>query len=173
MEITTEWKCLYEVHNRLEFQSDGHSIPALRYKDAEGNPTNRERKWGNEVHALTLLGPDGNPVTVRDVNTGKEYSLCRALSDTLVDADRMMSELIASTFFAQKKALDVVAFTAEQLRKCSDERTQLMNWMLSHGKAEDLEQAIGIRAAAVEDFKRQSLSPQLRADVEAKLGGGL
>jgi len=130
------FKVQYEIHDRKKFQTEGHTIPALREEDAEGNPTRKERPWGDEVHALTLIGPDGEPAKLEG------QSVCRVLSDSLADAERMFKRVLVRTFWSNLQALRNISFQAQQLEQSVRERTNLKNWMLSNGHRDAVEDIV-------------------------------
>jgi hypothetical protein len=169
-QISVDFEVEYQVDPRDKFQREGHFVPALRERDAEGNSTPQPRTWGPEVHALTLLTPGGDVARVKDSATGKEQSLSRALSDSLEDAERILAEQIRDQFWAAQRALAIVGFNANQARKVKDERDRMAAWMLEHHPAE-FARVLGIAEAAVAEYQAQEKSPELRAYVEAILDG--
>lgn len=131
------FKVKYEIHDRKKFQSEGHFVPALREEDAEGNPTRKPREWsGNEVHCLTLVNADGEPAKFEG------QSVCRVLSDSLADAERLFRRTFEETFWSNLKALENISFQGQQLVKSCKERTDLMNWMLSNGHRKEAEEIL-------------------------------
>ncbi len=159
---------LYEVHQLKKFQAEHHFVPAIRERDAEGNPTMKPRKWrGGSVHALTLLDGAG-----QEPHKTKSQSTARALSDSREDAEKIFAEQIRLGFYAQLRALEQVEFQADQARRTKDERDRMAAWMAQHHPKE-LADILGIGQAAVEEYKRSQADPTLKASVDAMLNGGI
>lgn len=170
--FSVPFEVLHETHDKETFQREGHWVPALRERDANGLLTPKEREWkGATVHAMTLLGSDGKPVMFADPSTSKNDSMCRVVSDSLEDAERLMEDCIRDAFFANKRSLEVLGDTFQQLRKASEERTNLMNWMLSNGHRDDVANVLGIATAAIEDFQRANADPKIKKAVEMMKNG--
>jgi len=164
--IPVAFPALYEAHPIKEFQAEGHFVPAIRERDAEGNSTMKPRKWkGATVHCLTLLD-----ASARDPHKTKSQSTARALSDSRDDAEKIFSEQIRNGFYAQLRALEQVEFQADQARRVKDERDRMAAWMAHHHPRE-LADILGVGEAAVEEYKRSQRDPVLKASVDAMLKG--
>ena len=142
-EVPVKFEVQYEVHDKKKFQAEGHFVPAVRERDAHGEPTMQPRKWkGTQVHALTLSGPNG-------------CQTLRALSDSREESERILGEQIRRNFWGTQKAIQIVEFNAEQARRVKDERDRLVAYMLSKGLLTELSEALGIAEAAIEEFRKQ------------------
>jgi len=170
IKCTVPFQVLYELHPLKAFQEAGHFVPALRERTATGQQTRQPRKWkGKMAHCLTLLDPHtGEPARLAGSKGGMDESevcIARVISDSLEDAERLFADTMAETFFGQKRALEIVSFNAEQLRKSADERTQLLNALLSNGgralAEEALQKAVEVRMA--EDAKLQEAIKQCKS----------
>lgn len=172
-EIPVKFPVLYEVHPLKEFQAEGHFVPAIRERDAQGNPTMQPRKWkGTQVHALSLIDPEtGTPARITDPQTGKDQAVARALSDSREDAERILSDQIRNAVLAASRSTAIANFAMEQARRVKDERDRLVNYMLANGQ--NLGAALGIAEAAVEEFKRQEADPALKSKVNELLQRGI
>lgn len=171
--IPVYFDVLHEVHDRRQFQSEGHFVPGLRERDAEGNLTLLPRKWeGSKVHALTLMTEGGKQV-FRIVNpyTNEPQSAFRALSDSREDAEILLRDQIRQGFWAAQSALQIASFNADQARRTKDERDRLVAGLLQRGMGKDLSEILGIGEAAVAEFQRQEASADLKAKVEDLLRG--
>ncbi len=166
---TVPFPVLYETHDLKTFQAEGHFVPAIRLRDAEGNATRLPRAWkGAVVHALTLL----DPITQTPHRT-QGQSTARALSDSREDAERIFADQIREGFYGTLRALDVTAFNADQARRVKDERDRLVAWMVRNQEPRVLAEVLGIAESAVEEYKRAENDPALKAKVDAMLTGGL
>ncbi len=151
----------HEVHDKKQFQEEGHFVPALRELDAEGNFTRAPREWkGGNVHALTLKSPDGT-------------QRLRALSDSHADAARMLGNQIRETLEALYRERELVSFNADQARKTKDERDRLVQLLLSRGMQKELSETLGIGEAAVVEFQRREAELKESGEVENLLRGAM
>lgn len=165
---------LYEVNGVKEFQAEGHFVPALRSRDAEGKQTMQPRKWkGANVHALTLLDASGQVLRTKNPTTGELQSTARALSDSREEAELIIADQIREGFYGQTRALAIIEFSAEQARRVKDERDRLVGWMIAHAPPAELAKALGIAEAAVEEYKHSITDPNLKSSVDRMLEGGL
>jgi hypothetical protein len=164
----------YEVHDVVAFRKAGHqSIPALRYRDAEGNRTSTERKWvGKQAHVLTLLTPLGQIATIPDVKN-KERPVAYAISDSRADAECEFREQVTAIFFNSQTALQLAGINADQARKTKEERDKLLLWMQRFAKPEDIANVLGIAEAAVAEYQRQMADPALPGKVDELLRGAV
>ena len=153
---------LYESHTLKAFQEAGHFVPALRERTATGQQTRQPRKWkGKLAHCLTLLDPvTKEPAKLAGSKGGMDESevcIARVISDSLADAERLFADVMLETFYGQKRALEIVSFNAEQLRKSADERTQLLNALLNNGMRPQAEEAL---AMAVDVRRKEDIKLQ-------------
>jgi hypothetical protein len=172
-EVLVRFEVEHKVHPLKKFQAEGHFVPAIRERDADGNETPQPRKWkGAQVHALSLIDPEtGEPARVVDPNTGKDQALARALSDSRQDAEKILGGQIRNQFWASRRALAIMGFNSDQARRVKDERDRMAAWMLEH-HPQEFSRVLGIAEAAVEAFKAEEKSPALKAGLHKILQGG-
>lgn len=158
--IPVQFEVEYEIHPLKQFQADGHFVPAIRERDAQGNETRQPRKWkGSQVHALTMFCP----------STGKQ--ILRALSDSREDAERILAASVEGMFWGVQSALANRTFNADQARRVKDERDRMAAWMLEHHPTE-FARVLGIAEAAVAEYQAQEKSPALKKRIAEMLNGG-
>lgn len=176
--LSVRFHVQHQIENLQEFQAGGHSVPAQRRRDAEGNLTQQPRDWqGSEVHAFSLCYPTEphQVATLENPFTGKTETFCRVVADTADEAAMLMFDAVRSTVFTLKHQAELATFHAEQLRKSTDQRTRLMNWMISHGHGAELSEALGetgVKEALAEVLNAES-DPVMRKTVETLLRGGM
>lgn len=159
--IPVLFECKYEIHPLKKFQDEGHFVPAIRERDANGNETRQPRKWkGSQVHALTLFDSEGAQVL-------------RALSDSREDAGRILGDQIRMNFWGLIRALKIAGLNTDQARKVKDERDRLTAWMLQHAPPAEFAKVLGIAEAAVAEYQAQEKSPELRGKIDSMLNGGI
>lgn len=149
--IPVQFEVEYEISPLKKFQADGHFVPAMRARDAEENLTMQPRPWkGAHLHALNLFNAAG-------------VQVCRSVADSREECERLLSAQIREQFFSTTRALEIVAFNADQARRVKDERDRLVAYIIATGRPEDLAKALGIAEAAVAEFVAKEAELQAEA----------
>lgn len=118
--VSVPFEVELEIHNRSEFQKEGHFVCGL--KDWPNNPT-IERPWrGDLLYLYTFLNPHGWSRKTQDIdgNISETPFLFRAMSDSPEDAARILSDAIRSYIvecFMLQQSSRAADENAAQLRK--------------------------------------------------------
>lgn len=120
--VTVFFEAEHEVHAKKKFQDDGHFVPAMRKRDANGQPTMKERPWkSREVHALNLFA-----FTMENGQRVKQEQVARSVADSLTEASTLLSEQITNTFWAMYNALKIAGQSQDAYRALMRERDALL-----------------------------------------------
>lgn len=161
--IMVPFTVILEEYHLQKFQYDGHFVPQLRCRDAAGELTSRPREWNGDRVYVARLREKASDIPLQVANDrGNMVDICRSVSDSAEDAELQLAEIVAHTFYSNHDALRIAADTAVQLWKSSQERSALMNWMISHGYRNEVREVLGIdhRDADSFDHKEQDLQRQ-------------
>jgi hypothetical protein len=121
--IDVDFVCLLDIHNRKQFQADGHMLFSLYKPNPKPEELDILRPWeGEDVYALRLMY--------------KGQQVHRVMSDSLQDATRLMAEGLRNVTFANFSAAFQQQFDRVQFESMHRERAEFAEWIASTFAAE-------------------------------------
>jgi hypothetical protein len=121
--VSVPFDCELEIHNREQFQKDGHMLFNLYAPNpVEGQP-DVLRPWdGTNVYAIRLMY--------------KGAQVHRVMSDSLEDAKRLMTEGLRNLTLVTFAVQSVQAFDRQQFERLNRERVEFAQWISERLKKE-------------------------------------